>query len=65
METGRVLWEYDTTREVAAVDGSRARGGSIGGGAGPVAAQGMLFAASGYGVYFHMPGNILLAFAPD
>jgi polyvinyl alcohol dehydrogenase (cytochrome) len=62
---GRVLWEYDTTREVTAVDGARARGGSIGGGAGPVAAQGMLFVASGYGIYFHMPGNLLLAFAPE
>ncbi len=63
--TGRVLWEYDTTGEVTAVDGTRARGGSIGGGAGPVAAQGMLFVASGYGIYFHMPGNVLLAFAPE
>jgi polyvinyl alcohol dehydrogenase (cytochrome) len=63
--TGRVLWEYDTTGEVTAVDGARARGGSIGGGAGPVAAQGMLFVASGYGIYFHMPGNVLLAFGPE
>lgn len=63
--TGRVIWEYDTTSEVTAVDGTRARGGSIGGGAGPVAAQGMVFVASGYGIYFHMPGNLLLAFAPE
>ncbi len=63
--TGRVVWEHDTTGEVTAVDGTRARGGSIGGGAGPVAAQGMLFVASGYGIYFHMPGNVLLAFAPE
>jgi polyvinyl alcohol dehydrogenase (cytochrome) len=62
--TGRVIWDYDTTAEVTAVDGSRARGGSIGGGAGPVAAEGMVFVASGYGIYFHMPGNLLLAFAP-
>jgi polyvinyl alcohol dehydrogenase (cytochrome) len=63
--TGRVIWEYDTTNEVPAVDGTRARGGSIGGGAGPVAAQGMVFVASGYGIYFHMPGNLLLAFAAE
>lgn len=62
--TGRVLWEYDATREVATTDGGRGRGGSFGGGAGPVASDGMLFAASGYGIYFHMPGNLLLAFAP-
>jgi hypothetical protein len=24
--------------------------------------DGMLFAASGYGTYFHMPGNVLLVF---
>jgi len=61
-ETGKVLWEYDSTREVRAVDGSTARGGSFGGGAGPIVQDGMLFAASGYGIYFHMPGNVLLAF---
>ncbi|MBM4217551.1 MAG: hypothetical protein FJ178_06875, partial [Gammaproteobacteria bacterium] len=60
--TGRVIWEYDTTREVVTVDGSKASGGSFGGGAGPVVQDGMLFAASGYGTYFHMPGNVLLVF---
>jgi polyvinyl alcohol dehydrogenase (cytochrome) len=63
-ETGKVLWEYDTTNEVTATDGSLAHGGSFGGGAGPVVQDGMLFAASGYGIYFHMPGNVLLAFGP-
>ncbi|MBM4192084.1 MAG: dehydrogenase [Gammaproteobacteria bacterium] len=60
--SGRVIWEYDATREVTTVDGSKASGGSFGGGAGPVIQDGMLFAASGYGVYFHMPGNVLLVF---
>ncbi|MBT4494476.1 MAG: hypothetical protein HOC70_14635 [Gammaproteobacteria bacterium] len=41
-------------------------GGSLGGGAGPITAKGMLFVSSGYGLYFHMPGNALLAFGlPD
>jgi polyvinyl alcohol dehydrogenase (cytochrome) len=62
--TGRLLWEFDATREVPTTDGRTARGGSFGGGAGPVVRDGMLFAASGYGIYFHMPGNVLLAFAP-
>ena len=62
--TGKLLWEYDSTQEVTATDGSRARGGSFGGGAGPIVQDGMLFAASGYGIYFHMPGNVLLAFGP-
>ena len=26
---------------------------------------GTLYAASGYGIYFHMPGNVLLAFSAD
>jgi polyvinyl alcohol dehydrogenase (cytochrome) len=62
--TGRLLWEFDATREVRTIDGRTARGGSFGGGAGPVVRDGMLFAASGYGIYFHMPGNVLFAFAP-
>jgi hypothetical protein len=27
-------------------------------------ADGMLYVNSGYGIYQHMPGNVLLAFAP-
>jgi len=61
--SGKVLWEFDSTQAVRAVDGSSVRGGSFGGGAGPIVQDGMLFAASGYGIYFHMPGNVLLAFA--
>jgi hypothetical protein len=26
--------------------------------------HGKVFAASGYGLYFHMPGNVLLVFVP-
>jgi len=63
--TGRVLWQYDTTREVPTTGGGTAHGGSFGGGAGPVVRDGMLFAASGYGIYFHMPGNVLFAFGPE
>jgi len=62
--TGRVLWQYDTTQEVATVGDGKGHGGSFGGGAGPMVQDGMLFAASGYGMYFHMPGNVLLAFGP-
>jgi len=63
--TGHVLWQYDTTREVQTTGGGTARGGSFGGGAGPVVRDGMLFAASGYGIYFHMPGNVLFAFGTE
>ena len=60
--TGRVLWRFDTGREFAALGGARGRGGSVGGSAGPVIHDGMLYQTSGYGIYFHMPGNVLLAF---
>jgi len=62
--SGKVLWEVDTTQEWKTVSGELARGGSFGGGAGPMIVHGKVFAASGYGLYFHMPGNVLLVFAP-
>lgn len=62
--TGRVLWQYDSDRELAALGGGAAHGGSIGGG-GPVVHDGMVYANSGYGMYFHMAGNALIAFSVD
>lgn len=62
--TGKVLWEHDTTAEVTGVNGVKGHGGSMGGG-GPVVYDGMLYVNSGYGLYFHMPGNVLLAFSVD
>jgi polyvinyl alcohol dehydrogenase (cytochrome) len=61
-KTGKVLWQSDTAREFEALGGATARGGSIGGG-GPVVHDGMVYANSGYGLYFHMPGNALVAFS--
>jgi polyvinyl alcohol dehydrogenase (cytochrome) len=60
--TGKVLWDIDTAVSFDALDGGRGQGGSFGGGSGPVFKDGMLFVNSGYGIYFHMPGNVLLAF---
>jgi len=62
-DDGRVLWEFDTLREFATVSGESARGGSLSGG-GPAVADGMIYVNSGYGIYMHMPGNVLLAFGP-
>ncbi|MDJ0941523.1 MAG: PQQ-binding-like beta-propeller repeat protein [Woeseiaceae bacterium] len=62
--TGEVIWSFDTAREFDALGGARGMGGSIGGGSGPVVRDGMLYQTSGYGMYFHMPGNVLLAFGP-
>lgn len=62
--TGRALWQYDTTQRKPALGGAVAHGGTIGGG-GPVIHDGMVYANSGYGLYFHMAGNALLAFSVD
>ena len=63
-KTGRVLWQYDSRQEVTTLSGARAHGGSVGQ-AGPVVQDGMVYVNSGYGIYFHMPGNLLLAFSVD
>jgi len=62
--TGKVLWQFDTSEEQTALGGAKARGGSIGGG-GPIVHDGMLYTNSGYGLYLHMPGNMLAAFSVD
>jgi len=61
--TGKVLWSFDTDREFDTLSGAPGRGGSFGGGTGPMVVDGTLYANSGYGLYFHMPGNVLLAFS--
>jgi polyvinyl alcohol dehydrogenase (cytochrome) len=61
---GKVLWSYDTTPEVITLSGAKAHGGSIGG-PGPMVFGGMVYVNSGYGLYGHMPGNVLLAFSVD
>jgi len=63
--TGAVAWDMDTTGEVTTVNGVKAHGGSMGGGAAPVPYGGMLFVPSGYGFAGKMPGNVLLAYGVD
>ena len=60
-DDGRVLWETNTLREYETESGDTGRGGSFGGG-GPMVADGMPYANSGSGIYFHMPGNVMLVF---
>ncbi len=62
--TGKVLWGFDTSEPQTTLGGSTARGGTIGGG-GPVVHGGMVYVNSGYGLYAHMPGNLMLAFSVD
>lgn len=58
--TGALLWERDTTETIATLSGARAFGGSFGGGSAPVVRDGLVVLSSGYGIYGHMPGNLLM-----
>ncbi|MDE2380202.1 PQQ-binding-like beta-propeller repeat protein [Bradyrhizobium sp.] len=56
-----LLWEFDTVRDFATVNGVKAHGGAIDG-PGPVVADGMLYVNAGYVQWSGEPGNVLLAF---
>jgi polyvinyl alcohol dehydrogenase (cytochrome) len=60
-DDGRILWQFDSNREFATVNGVKANGGAIDG-PGPIVAGGMLYATSGYVSLIGRPGNVLLAF---
>ena len=62
---GHQLWSYDTVKSFDTVNGVQAKGGSMGA-PGATVAGGMLFVGSGYiGTSNGMPGNVMLAFAPE
>ena len=62
---GKLLWEYDTAREFAAVNGVKANGGSMSN-SGPAIVGGMLYVNSGYSHHGGiLPGNVLLAFSVE
>lgn len=63
-ESGEIVWKFDAARSFPSTAGHSAQGGSFGGATGPVLSGDMLFVNSGYGIYFHMPGGVLLAFGP-
>jgi polyvinyl alcohol dehydrogenase (cytochrome) len=60
-KTGTVLFSFDTARDFETVNGVKANGGAVDA-VSIVAANGYLFATSGYGMFGQMPGNVLLAF---
>jgi polyvinyl alcohol dehydrogenase (cytochrome) len=62
-DSGELLWELNSLQDFPTVSGETARGGSFSG-PGPVVADGMIYVNSGYGIYNHMPGNLLLAIGP-
>ncbi|EED36343.1 pyrrolo-quinoline quinone [Luminiphilus syltensis NOR5-1B] len=61
-ETGEVIWSFDTDRDFEALGGHTGDGGSVSGASGPVFVDDMMYITSGYGLYQHMAGNVLLAF---
>jgi polyvinyl alcohol dehydrogenase (cytochrome) len=62
---GKVLWEYDTARDFATVNGVKANGGSMSN-SGPAIVGGMLFVNSGYSHHGGiLPGNVLLVFSAE
>jgi polyvinyl alcohol dehydrogenase (cytochrome) len=63
-DSGRIVWDLDTQRPYATVNGVAAHGGSLDG-PGAVVAGGMLFVDSGYGFYGGAPGNVRLALTVD
>lgn len=62
--SGRVLWSVDTTKQVKTISGEMAHGGSMSG-PGAVISSGHVVINSGYGLYYHSPGNLLMVFTPD
>jgi polyvinyl alcohol dehydrogenase (cytochrome) len=61
---GHIIWDVDTERSYATVDGVKGNGGSIDG-PGPVVAGSMVYVNSGYSYLGWTPGNVLLAFSVD
>ncbi len=59
--SGEQLWAHDTLRDYPAVNGGKARGGSIDYG-GVFLDAGQLFVSSGYGMVGQIPGNAFLVF---
>lgn len=63
-DDGHPLWQFNTLQDFKTVNGVAAKGGSMGA-PGPVIAGGMVFVGSGYVFGAGIPGNVLLAFAPE
>lgn len=61
--SGKTLWSHDTTQTVKTVSGAQAHGGGLSG-PGATIADGHVVVNSGYGLYYHMPGNLLMVFTP-
>jgi polyvinyl alcohol dehydrogenase (cytochrome) len=64
-ETGKILWQFDSAQDFPTVNGIKANGGSMSN-SGATVVGGMLYVHSGYSHHGAIvPGNALLAFAPE
>jgi polyvinyl alcohol dehydrogenase (cytochrome) len=64
-EAGKILWQLNSVQDFSTVNGVKANGGSMSN-AGVTVVGGMLFVHSGYSHHGAIiPGNVLLAFAPE
>ena len=61
-KSGKRLWEFNTVRSFDTVNGMDGRGGSMSG-PGAAVGDGYMVINSGYGLYSHEAGNVLLVFA--
>ena len=63
-EDGEIIWTFNALKEFESVSGVPANGGGFGG-SGPAIRNGYMAVNSGYGIYYHMPGNALLLFSNE
>jgi polyvinyl alcohol dehydrogenase (cytochrome) len=61
---GKILWDTETAKDFATVNGVKASGGSLDQG-GATIVNGVVYVNSGYGQRTGQPGNVLLAFSVD
>jgi len=61
--TGKLVWKYNTARAFDTINGVEGNGAAIDN-ASIVAANGLVFVNSGYGLFGHGAGNVMLAFRP-
>lgn len=58
---GKIVWDFDTAKDFATINGIKASGGSLDQG-GATIVNGVVYINAGYGQRFGQPGNVLLAF---
>jgi polyvinyl alcohol dehydrogenase (cytochrome) len=61
---GKIVWDVETAKDFATVNGIKASGGSLDQG-GATIVNGVVYINSGYGQRIGQPGNVLLAFSVD